>query len=116
MTTPPRLDPLDAENRWSYTVFLQALGKYLEHRADRGLIDAQFEYARAVLLTYAMWMCANERPYLDTPERLEFPNETWAAQDIRKAAVFEFAARHATDDDARACYLESGRPASLTTR
>ena len=102
---PAAIDPLDAENRWSYTVFLQALGKYLEYRAERGLIDAHYEYARAVLLNYAMWMCANERPYLETPEKLEFPNETWAAQDIRKAAVFEFAARHATDDGTRACFL-----------
>lgn len=102
---PAAIDPLDAENRWSYTVFLQALGKYLEYRAERGLVDASYEYARAVLLKYAMWMCANERPYLDTPEKLEFPNETWAAQDIRKAAVFEFAARHTTDDGARACFL-----------
>jgi hypothetical protein len=102
---PAAIDPLDAENRWSYTVFLQALGKYLEYRADLGLIDAKFEYARAVLVKYAMWMCANERPYLDAPEKLEFPTETWAAQDLRKAAVFEFAARHTTDDGARACFL-----------
>jgi hypothetical protein len=102
---PAAIDPLDAENRWSYTVFLQALGKYLEYRAERGLVDAHYEYARAVLLKYAMWMCANERPYLDTPERLEYPNETWAAQDLRKAAVFEFAARHTPDEGARACFL-----------
>jgi hypothetical protein len=94
---PAAIDPLDAENRWSYTVFLQALGKYLEYRADRGFIDAHYEYARAVLLKFAAWMLANERPYLDTPERLEYPTETWAAQDIRKAAVFEFAARHSAD-------------------
>ena len=71
---PAAIDPLDAENRWSYTVFLQALGKYLEYRAERGLVDAKFEYARAVLLKYATWMCAHERPYLDTPEQLEYPN------------------------------------------
>ena len=99
---PGAIDPLDAENRWSYTVFLQVLGKYLEYRAERGLIDAPFEYARAVLLKYAAWMSANERPILDTPERLEYPNESWAAQDIRKVAVFEFAARHAADDGTRA--------------
>jgi hypothetical protein len=102
---PAAIDPLDAENRWSYTVFLQALGKYLEYRAERGLIDAHFEYARQVLLKYAMWMCVNERPYLDTPEKLEFPTETWAAQDLRKAAVFEFAARHTSDDTIRASFL-----------
>lgn len=102
---PESFDLRDAENRWSYTVFLQALGKYLEYRADRGLIDAKYEYARAVLLKYASWMCANERPYLDSPERLEFPTETWAAQDLRKAAVFEFAARHTSDAGARASFM-----------
>jgi len=95
----------DAENRWSYTVFLQALGKYLEHRADRGLVDAPYAYARAALLAYAHWMWAHERPYLDAPERLEYPTETWAAQDIRKAAVFEYAARHADDDTWRGRFL-----------
>ena len=103
---PAAIDPLDAENRWSYTVYLQVLGKYLEYRADRGWIDEKFAYARAVLLKYAEWMCANERPSLDAPERLEFPTETWAAQDIRKAAVFEFAAHHTTDAGARARFLE----------
>jgi hypothetical protein len=102
---PEAIDPFDIENRWSYTIFLQVLGKYLEYRADLGLIDAKYEYARAVLVKWAAWMCANERPYLDTPEKLEFPNETWAAQDIRKAAVFEFAARHTRDDGARARFL-----------
>jgi len=99
------LELRDAENRWSYTVFLQALGKYLEYRADRGLVDEPYAYARAVLLTYARWMWAHERPYLDTPERLEHPTETWAAQDIRKAAVFEFAARHADDANWRGRFL-----------
>ena len=103
---PQAIDPLDTENRWSYTIFLQVLGKYLEYRADRELFDAKYEYARAVLVKWATWMCANERPYLDTPEKLEFPNLTWAAQDIRKAAVFEFAARHTRDDGARARFLD----------
>ena len=102
---PESINPLDAKNRWSYTVFLQALGKYLEYRAERGLVDAKFEYARAVLLNYAMWMCAHERPYLDAPEHLADPTEIWAAQDIRKAAVFEFAARHTRDDGTRARFL-----------
>ena len=102
---PEAIDPLDAENRWSYTVFLQALGKYLEYRADLGLIDAHYEYARGALLAYATWMCAHERPYLETPEKLEYPTETWAAQDLRKAAVLEFAARHARDEGAKACFL-----------
>jgi hypothetical protein len=102
---PAAIDPLDAENRWSYTVFLQTLGKYLEYRADRGLVDGAFHYARAALLKYAAWMAAHERPYLDAPDRLEFPTETWAAQDIRKAAVFEFAAAHANSERDRESFL-----------
>lgn len=90
---PAAIDPLDAENRWSYTVFLQALGKYLEHLAERGIVDRRYAYAREVLLRYARWMVLNECPYLDHPERLEYPTETWPAQDLRKAAVLEYAAR-----------------------
>ena len=33
----------------------------------------------------------HERPYLDQPERLEYPTETWAAQDMRKSEVFKLA-------------------------
>lgn len=102
---PAAMNLLDAENRWSYTVFLQALGKYLEYRADRHLIDARYQYARAALLNYARWMLPNERFYLDAPEQLEYPTETWAAQDLRKAAVFEFAATHTTDPAERAAFL-----------
>lgn len=97
---------LDAENRWSYTVFLQVLGKYLEYRVDRGLVDERYSYARDVLLNYARWMSEHERPYLKRPERLEYPNETWAAQDIRKAAVFEFAARYGRDEIERGKFLQ----------
>ena len=100
------LQLLDAENRWSYTVFLQTLGKYLERLADLGLIDQRYTYARDVLLNYARWMSRCERPYLEHPEQLEYPTETWAAQDIRKAAVFEFAARHSTEDAERKTFLE----------
>ncbi len=102
---PATINPLDAENRWSYTVFLQTLGKYLEYLADRDLIEERYEYARAVLLRWANWMCANERPYLDNPGQLEFPTETWPAQDLRKAAVFEFAARCTRDEGDRASFL-----------
>jgi hypothetical protein len=98
------LNLLDIENRWSYTVFLQVIGKYLEYRAERRLNDHAFQYARAVLLRYAAWMALHERPYLETPEKLEFPTETWAAQDLRKAAVFEFAAKFTADPDQRALF------------
>jgi hypothetical protein len=88
------LDLLNAEMRWSYTIFLAALGSYLDLKIERGEIDTMYAYARASLVHYATWMVAHERPYLETPEKLEYPTETWAAQDIRKCEVLCLAARH----------------------
>ena len=90
---------LDAENRWSYTVHLQALGKYLDTKAEAGQLDADYAWAKASLLHYARWMAERERPILDVPDDLEYPNETWAAQDIRKSDVFRFAALHSRGDE-----------------
>lgn len=98
---------LDAENRWSYTVYLQALGKFLDTMADAGRVDADYAYARASLLSYARWMAAHERPILETPDQLEYPNETWAAQEIRKSDVFKFAALHASGEE-RERFVEKG--------
>jgi hypothetical protein len=95
----PRRNLLDAENRWFYTMFLQALGRYLDHKAELGQLDRMYAYAQASLLHYAGWMAAHEYPYLDKPEILEYPTETWAAQDMRKCEVFHYAARHASADD-----------------
>jgi YetA-like protein len=89
---------LDAERRWSYIVFLQALGKYLDYKIERGENDRMYAYGRDALLHYARWMAVHEYPYLDKPEILEYPTETWAAQDIRKGEVFTFAAQHAAGD------------------
>jgi len=88
---------VDAENRWFYVMFLQSLGKYLEYKAERGEFDDEYAYARASLLHYARWMAEHEYPYLDRPEILEYPTETWAAQDMRKSEVFDFAYLHADD-------------------
>jgi hypothetical protein len=91
---------LDAERRWYYTVFLQALGKYLDHG---GPMEA---YARESLLAYARWMAAHERPTLSHPEILEYPTETWAAQDMRKCEVFDWAARWAAGEEERERFRE----------
>jgi hypothetical protein len=96
---------LDAERRWFYTMFLQALGRYLDHKAGIEQKDFMYAYARYSLLRYARWMAEHEYPYLDRPETLEYPTETWAAQDLRKSDVFEYAARHA-DGPERARFLE----------
>ncbi|HUU33764.1 MAG TPA: hypothetical protein VMW48_06845, partial [Vicinamibacterales bacterium] len=95
----------DPEHRWSYTVLLQALGKYLSTRQELGRRDAQWDYARAVLLHYARWMADHEYLALEKPERLEFPTETWAAQDVRKAEVLDLAACHAATAGERQRFL-----------
>src|SRR4029079_14048304 len=46
----------DVERRWYYTVFLQALGGYLQLKLERDQRDEMFEYARTSLLRYAEWM------------------------------------------------------------
>jgi hypothetical protein len=86
---------VDAENRWFYVMFLQSLGKYLDYKAERGELDANYAYARASLLHYVRWMAEHEYPYLERPEILEYPTETWAAQDMWKSEVFDFAWLHA---------------------
>ena len=91
----------DVERRWFYTMFLQSVGKYLDHTEEGGLLDPMYSYARDCLLHFARWMAEHERPYLDRPEILEYPNETWAAQDMRKNEVFQLAALHATGDERR---------------
>ena len=100
-----RLDLLNAELRWFYTMTLQSLGRYLDYKIELGQLDRNYAYARLSLLHYARWMATNERPILDTPEKLQYPNETWAAQDMRKVEVFQYAAKHASGTE-KAKYLE----------
>jgi len=98
---------LDAENRWSYTVHLHVVGKFLDTMVERDRLDAEYAYARASLLSYARWMAEHERPILAAPDELEYPNETWAAQEIRKSDVFKFAALHALGEE-RERFVERG--------
>ncbi len=98
----------DIEHRWSYTVFLQMLAKYLDFKAERCEIDRMYAYARASLLHYVRWMLAHEAPYRTMLERVEIPTETWPAQDIRKSNVFSLAARYA-EEPLRSELLERGK-------
>ena len=86
---------LDVEKRWSYTVFLTALDKFLQTKIAEHELDWIYEYAQRSLLAYAQWMLENERPYFDQADNLEYPTEAWAAQELRKANVFRLAAQHA---------------------
>src|SRR5262249_18762704 len=65
----------------------------LELKTDARQLDFMYAYARASLLHYAKWMLAHEVTYLSRPEILEFPTETWPAQDFRKANVLRLASR-----------------------
>jgi hypothetical protein len=87
----------DVEKRWSYTVFLVALDRYLRLKAERGPLDAMYSYAQQSLLAYATWMVVHEKPYFEQREQLEYPTEAWAGQELRKANVLRLAACHAEE-------------------
>ena len=42
-------------------------------------------------------MAVNEYAYLDKPDILEFPNQTWSGQDLRKLCVLHFASNYLTE-------------------
>jgi hypothetical protein len=79
------------EATWFYTVFLQSAGRFLRVKELMNQLDDNFYYVRDAMLHYADWMMKNELPYLDQIEKLEFPNTTWAGQDLRKVGIFYMA-------------------------
>lgn len=102
-------DLLNAELAWSYTVLLVAIAKFMDKKQEIGEMDEVFSHARASLLAYAEWMSQHEYPYLEKPDILEYPNETWVAQDIRKSVIFHHAARYAETVGQRTKFLERAR-------
>jgi hypothetical protein len=93
----------NAEVRWSYTVCLQSLWRFLEQTKGIPDLQALHAYIEESCLHYARWMVQHESFYLDTPERLEYPTETWAAQELRKGNVLLMAARYLPPPDADEC-------------
>jgi hypothetical protein len=91
----------DHENSWFYTVFLQAVVRYLLLKESRNTIDDDYWYARHGFMHYCNWMIDNECFYLEYPEKLEFPNDTWCAQELRKANLFYFAYYFSEDNHSR---------------
>jgi len=91
---PDRFDLRNVEARWSYLVFLQALGTYLDLKCELAERDVRFAYAQASLVRYARWMLEHEKPFLAQADRLEYPTESWAAQDVRKSCVCDYASRY----------------------
>ncbi|WDP90764.1 MAG: hypothetical protein HUN04_14075 [Desulfobacter sp.] len=98
----------EVELRWMYTVFLKSLCRYVELKEETQEKDDMYNYVCAVLLKYGEWMVDNEYPYLDKPEILEFPNESWAAQEFRKSDVLAFTAC-LSHGEMRTRMMEKGR-------
>lgn len=98
----------NVEECWFYTVFLQAVTRFLQLKETHQQVDESFQYAQQVLLNYTSWMLAHEAPYLDKPDILEYPNHTWAAQDIRKANLFFAAAYFAQNSAQQEQFIAKG--------
>ena len=95
------------EETWFYTVFLQEVVRYLDVKRLASQFDSEFYKVRRALLHYAHWMADNEKPYLLQRDKLEYPNDTWAAQDIRKANVLYGAYQYSREN--RAALLNRAR-------
>ncbi|MFZ8198260.1 hypothetical protein [Alteromonas portus] len=94
------LDQLQLDNveaTWFYTVFLQAVCRFISLKEQRDECDSSYQYAVDSLTHYANWMAMNEYAYLDKPDILEFPNQTWSGQDLRKLCVLHFASNYLTE-------------------
>lgn len=95
----------DIESNWSYLIFIQAICKYLDLKISLNEFDEACHYAKDCLLHYVDWMLDNEAPFLQNREKLEYPNHTWTAQDLRKANIFYMASLYS--DDKKAKYIEA---------
>lgn len=96
-----------AELRWSYSVALQAILRFIEVAGD--VAEETCLYARASLEPYGYWMMANERHFMDRRSELEFPTETWPAQDLRKGTTMMWLAKHHSSVDLRNDLHQHGR-------
>ncbi|MFT5283128.1 MAG: hypothetical protein ACI94Z_001963 [Yoonia sp.] len=84
----------DVENSWYYVVFLQAVAKYLAIVGQQiSVASSQFVNLHKVLaihnafIHYVNYMAKHEQHYLANTAILEYPNDTWTGQDLRKVHV-----------------------------
>lgn len=90
----------DIEGTWFYTVLLQSVCRFISVKEQIEQFDSDHQYAVNSLVHYAKWMTKNEYAYLDKPDVLEFPNQTWSAQDLRKLCVLSFASNYMSSANA----------------
>lgn len=91
-------DLLDVENRWSYLVLLGTLPRYIRLKSLLKQRDDAYNYAVECFHHYACWMAKHEQMFMENPAILEFPNDTWTAQDLRKAMLMFQAAQLFPED------------------
>ena len=125
---PAERDLLDIERNWSYLIMLQSVCRFIAVCRSDSLEADSAEYCQQLVLVFAKWMADSEQPFLSQAALLDFPNETWAAQDIRKAWVLSAAAKldssaFRQEFEERSCAFESyvagalnGRPNAAHTR
>ncbi|MCK7544041.1 hypothetical protein MLC59_07655 [Marinobacter bryozoorum] len=99
-------DLLDVETGWSYLILLASLARYLKLKELLSVRDEHYQYARECFQHYTHWIAENERPFLAVPEQLEFANDTWVAQDIRKSMLLFQAAEYTDDHGLQRYYVE----------
>jgi len=81
----------DIENTWYYIVFMQSVAKYLWMCETVYGIDHDYAGIKKSFLHYVEWIATQEQPYLENHQKLEYPNDTWTAQDLRKIMVLNIA-------------------------
>ena len=87
----------NVEATWFYTVFFQAVCRFIQLKELHRQNDYDYAYAVKALSHYVTWMVNNEHLYLEKPDILEFPNETWTGQDLRKLCLLTFAKAYMLD-------------------
>ena len=78
---------LNVETGWSYLILLASLFRYLHLKRQIDREDEHYQFTKDSVLHYTSWMLDNERTFLADKTQLEFANDTWVAQDIRKAMI-----------------------------
>jgi len=98
---------LDIELGWSYLILMASIARYLWIKRQLAQIDDAYHHARKSLLHYTNWMQIHERPFLQESGQLEFANDTWVAQDVRKAMLM-FNAAELTQCQEAESYIAKG--------
>ena len=88
-------------------IFLQSVAYYLDGKYQEKDFDESFAYSISAFIHYLEWVVEHETPFLSDLDKLEYPNHTWVAQDLRKANLLYIASIF--DPSNQEKYLKKGR-------